>query len=100
MQEDEAYSSVWRYLGTKDPHWRPNKKGRCGVYRLYGTPYIKEMNKSGTYSNYKKDIDNKVFQIMIITEDETIEIVNPQEMEWVKYNYKNLKQTIINIIKK
>lgn len=98
MEEDVAYSTVWKYLRTDKPSRKSNKK-RCNVYRLWGTPYIKEMNVSGTYSDYKKDIGNKVFQIMIITDDETIELVMPK-MEWIKYDPKKIKKVMTELLKK
>jgi hypothetical protein len=52
------------------------------VHKLWGTPYLKEMNTRGTYSNFKEDTEGKLYQLMIITDDETIEIVNPN-LEWI-----------------
>jgi hypothetical protein len=98
MEEDVACGTVWKYL-VSNKFARGLAKNPSKVYRLWGTPYIKEMNTRGTYSDYKVDVKNKVFQIMIITEDETIEIVNPK-MEWVKCNPKKFKDIMHNMIEK
>lgn len=98
MEEDVAYGTVWKYTSSKKKTYKRKNGEYCKVYKLWGTPYIKEMNTRGTYSNFKEDIDGKLCQIMIITEDETIEIVNPN-MDWVKYNPKRLKETLNSLIK-
>ena len=97
MQEEEAYSSIWKYTSSDKIKYSRQNGEYCKIYKLWGTPYIQEMNTSGIYSDFKEDVENKVFQIMIITDDETIEIVMPPEMEWVKYNPKKLKSVIVDL---
>lgn len=99
MNEQEAYSSVWKYTSSDKASYRRQNGEYCKVAKLWGTPYIEEMNKSGIYSDYKKDVDKKVFQITIVTEEETIELVMPREMDWVKYNPKKVKEVIIDLVK-
>jgi len=99
MEEDAAHATVWKYL-RDNKQYRRSSKGLCTTYRLWGTPYIKEMNTRGTYSDYKEDAKNKVFQLMIITDDETIEIIAPQKMKWVKYDPKKIKSILNDLIKK
>lgn len=100
MEEDVAYGTVWKYTSSKKRKHTRKHGEYCKVYRLWGTPYIIEMNTRGTYSDYKEDVDNKVFQLMIITDDDTIEIVNPKKIEWVKYNPKNMKNIITGLVQK
>jgi hypothetical protein len=97
MEEDVAHATVWNYLNARETYPASNKD-HCRVYFLWGTPYIKEMNTRGTYSDYKQDIGNKVFQIMIITDDETLEIVDPHNMEWIKYNPKKMRDILTGFI--
>lgn len=97
MEEHVAYSTVWKYLYSE--HQQDSPRTRCRIYRLWGTPYIKEMNNSDIYSNFKEDTENKVSQLMIITDDETVEIVAPQNIEWVKYNPTQLKKIICDLVK-
>lgn len=94
MEEHVASSAVWKY---KSSGKNTSKKQQPTVYRLWGTPYIHEMNSSGIYSKFEKDSNNEVFQIMIITDDETIELINPR-MQWFKYNPKNLETIFTNIV--
>ena len=52
----------------------------------------------GTYSNFKEDNADKLYQLMTITDDVTIKIVDPN-LEWIKYNPKKLKEAISSLIK-
>ncbi|MES2802967.1 MAG: hypothetical protein V4654_10780 [Bdellovibrionota bacterium] len=99
MQEQEAYSSVWKYTSSKKARYNRKNSQYCKVHKIWKTPYIEEMNRSGVYSDYKEDIENKVFQITIVTEDETIELVYPREMAWVKYPPKKINDIILEIMK-
>lgn len=100
MQEEEAYSSVWKYRSSKNAKYSRENGEYCKVHKLWKTPYLEEMNQSGIYSDFKADVDNKVFQIMIVTGDETIEIVMPPSMDWVKYRPRNIKNVITELVQK
>lgn len=100
MQEQEAYRSVWKYKSSNPAKYMRQNGESCKVHKLWKTPYIEEMNRSGIYSDYKADLDNKVFQVTNVTDDETIEIVMPPYMDWVKFKPGNIKKVIIGLVQK
>lgn len=99
MEEHIAYGTIWKYLVSKK-YARGYAKNPSTVFRLWGTPYITEMNTSGIFTDFEEDVENRVFQLMIITDNDTIEIVNPNRLKWVKCNPKKFKDVIINLTKK
>lgn len=97
-EENLAYSSVLKYFKSTTS-LSLSRSAKCNVYVLWGTPYIQEMNFGGDLSNYKKGDAGEVFQIMIITEDEIVEFVAPQVIQWKERESTNLENIITDLTK-
>lgn len=94
-EENIIYSSTLKYLKSATS-FSQFKEDKSNVYILWGTPYIREMNASEDLSNYnKKDMD-KVFQVLIVAEDEAVEFLAPQLMIWKEYDETSFRKLVSN----
>lgn len=96
-EENIIYSSTLKYLKSATS-FSQSKEDKSNVYILWGTPYIREMNASEDLSNYNKKDRDKIFQVLIVAEDEAIEFLVPQVMVWKEHDEASFKKMVSNKI--
>ncbi|MEQ1666197.1 MAG: hypothetical protein ABL927_12570 [Bdellovibrionales bacterium] len=70
------------------------------TWKLWNTQYIKEIDSNCALSGYTKKRNKNIYQYLIKTQEEWIELITPDEPEWKVYKNKSLEELIMNYTKK
>lgn len=97
-EEYLAYHSIGRYLRSKKPH---NKKIRkCSTWKLWNTSFILDMEIANALSDYAKKRDKNIFEYLISTQDENIEIISKHPPEWAFHENVKMNKLVNLYMKK
>ena len=78
--ETYAYNCIGKYLKRKVPKDKSEKK--CSTYKIWNTSFIEDIEENNALSDYVLQRDKNIFQYLIVTEDEYIEFISLDPLEW------------------
>lgn len=98
-EENISYGGVLKYLSGNN---KKKDQPYCYVYKLWNTPYIQEMDKGEWLSKLSRTGVIKrsdLHQVMILTDDQTIEFISNWKPEWAEYNPQNFSKLLVQCYK-
>jgi hypothetical protein len=102
-EECNAVGFISKYFrsATKDPKtiFRNSNGHHIQTWKLWNTQFIKEIDSNCALSGYTKKRNKKIFQYLIITQEEWIEFISLHEPEWKVYKNKTLEELVMHYTK-
>lgn len=100
VYDEDHNCFIWKYL---EPN-RSLKKKRTvpqiwRTWKIWNTPFIKEMDKGYYLSNYAKKRDPEIFQYLIVTQDEYIEFISDFPPRYEVFKKSNLVDILKHVLK-
>ena len=96
--ETYAYNCIGKYLNRKVPRKKDEK--RCSTLKLWNTSFIKDIEESNALSGYALERDKNIFQYLIITDDEWVEFISLNPIEWTFHKDVKLDELVNVYMKK
>ncbi|OFZ45969.1 MAG: hypothetical protein A2381_00220 [Bdellovibrionales bacterium RIFOXYB1_FULL_37_110] len=86
--EAYAYTCIGKYVDRKVP--REKNEKTSSTYKLWNTSFIKDVDENHALSNYAPERNKNIFQYLIVTQNEWIEFISLDPIEWRLH--KNIKE--------
>jgi hypothetical protein len=97
-EEYLAYHCIGRYFRSKK---QQNKKIRkCSTWKLWNTSFILDMEIANALSDYAKKRDKNIFEYLISTQDEDIEIISKSPPQWAFHENVKMNKLVNLYMKK
>jgi hypothetical protein len=97
-EEYLAYHCIGKYFRKKKPHNKRIKK--CSTWKLWNTSFILDLETANALSDYAKKRDKNIFEYLISTQDEDIEIISFQPPEWTLHENVKMNKLVNLYMKK
>jgi hypothetical protein len=69
------------------------------TWKIWNTQYIKEIDSNYALSGFTKKRNKKIFQYLIVTQEEWLEFISLHEPEWKVYKNKTLAELVMRYTK-